>query len=95
MDLRIVAEQNNVNPQLGAGKLADKLRKLGMPFSRATVGRMLALVAKRCPTCRGTQGNHDAGRHAVYMNRLTAEINANELRVRYGEPLKWPVTGRG
>jgi hypothetical protein len=62
-DLKILAELDYQNEaRLGAGRLAERLPRYGMVFSRATTGRMLAVVRKRCPICRG-RGAHDFLRH--------------------------------
>ena len=52
LELRIVAELNMRHPGFSAGRLAEVTQERhGLPFSRATIGRMLARIRRRCPTC--------------------------------------------
>jgi len=65
--------------RLGAGRLAVELERRGDRFSRATVGRMLAKVRKRCPLCKRRDG-HDEMLHAFAMDRLEMETRTLERR---------------
>lgn len=70
LDLGIIAELNMRYPRLGAGKLAEKTQNYGLPFSRSTVGRMLRKVIRKCPTCRNSEGRHDAPIHILALDLL-------------------------
>ena len=87
LDLQILSELNMQMPGLGAGKLAQRLQSHGIPLSRATVGRMLARIMRRCPVCSGRHGNHHGGVHALNQDLLTWETQVNEARARLGRPL--------
>ena len=71
MDLRILAELSMRNPAWGAGRLAETLWGYDLLFSRATVGRMLAPIKRRCPICWGTNGHHWEIGHLIQMDILT------------------------
>ncbi len=83
-DLRILAAlDKETGARLGAGRLAKRLPKYGIHFSRATVGRMLAKVRRRCPLCRG-KNRHDPWMHALSQDLLWWEVHREEERVRLG-----------
>ena len=67
-ELMIYAEMDMHYPFRGAGSLANLASdKYGFTFSRATVGRILALIRKKCPSCNGKGGRTAAlsGWHIV------------------------------
>ena len=85
-DLIILAELDmTTKARLGAGKLAERLNRHEFPFSRATVGRMLARIRRRCPTCRAVRG-HDPLGHVLNRDLLSWETKRNEERARLGLP---------
>ena len=85
-DLKILAELDYQNEaRLGAGRLAESLKKYDMSFSRATVGRMLPRIRKRCPICGG-RGRHDDWTHRfhgdlLHWESLRLESQEEELRL--------------
>ena len=64
MDLKIVAELDmRFRGNYGAGRLSKALSEdYEIEFSRATVGRMLVRVRRRCPICKG-RGKHEEVDH--------------------------------
>ena len=84
-DLNILAElDNQTGARLGAGRLALKLQggdMLSRQISRATVGRMLAKIRRRCPMC-GTVDGHSQPLHALKQDLLTHAMNWEERRAR-------------
>ena len=73
--------------RLGAGRLSVQLNKYGIELSRATTGRKLAKVRRRCPTCRHG-GYHDPVLHLLNRDLKTWEQNTNEERARLGLPAR-------
>ena len=63
-DLQILAEINLQDPTFGAGRLTALMKGHGIPYSRATIGRMLSKIRRRCPTC-WKAGTHSASLHAT------------------------------
>ena len=84
-DLNILAElDNQTGARLGAGRLALRLQKgemLSRQCSRATVGRMLAMIRKRCPMC-GIVDGHNQPLHALKRDLLTHAISWEERQAR-------------
>jgi transposase-like protein len=76
-DLKVLAEMDcQTRARLGAGRLSQRLQqRYGMPWSRATVGRMLSKVRKRCPIC-GVQNKHNLVRHSLARDRSREEREA-------------------
>jgi transposase-like protein len=90
-DLNILAElDNQTGARLGAGRLAERLQKYDMHFSRATVGRMLARIRKRCPICRGAN-RHDIGGHLLHRDLLYWKRLRLEEHYRLGAHLIPPL----
>ena len=77
LDIEIVAELTMIHPRLGAGRMAEVTQGYGLPYSRATIGRMLARIMRRCPICRGR-----GGMHKEYLHIL------NQVMLRRGIPWK-------
>jgi len=83
-DLNILAELYcQTGARLGAGRLSQRLQQqYDTPYSRATVGRMLARVRKRCPLCGG-RNRHDEPIHILQRDlsvwRLRREEQAAHL----------------
>ena len=65
LELAALSEIARRQPRWGAGRLRAALASHGVHRSRATVGRMLAAIYRRCPVCKGKGGRHDAFNHEV------------------------------
>ena len=74
LDIEIVAELNMIHPRLGAGRMAEFTQGYGLPYSRATIGRMLASIMRRCPTCRRRGGTHEEVMHIFNQVMLRKDI---------------------
>ena len=84
-DLIILAELDmKTKARLGAGRLSEELKKYDIDMSRATTGRMLAKVKRRCPTCGGRGRNHHDVLHAFNRDMHTWEQKMNEERAKLG-----------
>ena len=81
--MNIVAElDHQTEARLGAGRLTLRLHEgqlLSRQFSKATVGRMLAKIRKRCPMCRQVN-RHDTFEHYLKRYMLTIEIVSAERK---------------
>lgn len=54
------------NPRWGRGRLRLALgEKIGDMRSEATIGRMLQLIARRCPACKATDHRHSVSAHLL------------------------------
>ena len=62
-NLKAVAELAMRYPRWGRRRLWIAAVARGFRQSEATVGRMLAVINKRCPVCRGSNGLHHVGLH--------------------------------
>jgi transposase len=84
-DLNILAElDNQTGARLGAGRLSQRLQQqYDTPYSRATVGRMLARVRKRCPLCGVRNGHHGWG-HAWAQDLLLLKLRREEREAYSG-----------
>ena len=81
MDIEILAELAMGHPRWGAGRLASKMQEHGIPISRATVGRMLSQIRRRCPLCHMAEV-HDAGLHALHRDLSRIRLRGEEDRAR-------------
>ena len=82
MDIEILAELEMRYPRWGAGRLASKMQEHGIPISRATVGRILRQVRRRCPMCHMTEA-HNPGLHALHRDLSTMRLRSEEERARW------------
>ena len=64
-ELAALSEIARRNPRWGAGRLQAAMAAHGLLRSRATVGRMLAAINRRCPVCSLRGGRHSAMMHEV------------------------------
>ena len=79
MDIEILAELGMRNPRWGAGRLASKMQEHGIAVSRATVGRMLFQIRRRCPLCHMAEV-HNPGLHALHRDLSTIRLRGEEER---------------
>ena len=79
LDILILAEMNLKFPTWGAGKLADQMREYEIPMSRATAGRLLSQIKRRCPRCRG-RGGHDFMIHVLGRDLDRFQLKIDERR---------------
>ena len=66
----MVSELNMSDPTLGAGKLVELAKAQGLPYSRATIGRMLRIIKRKCPVCGGSRGRHHLPSHLLDRDLL-------------------------
>ena len=89
LDLRLLAELDFRCRRFGAGRLTALMNDHGIPHSRATVGRMLRRIRRRCPSCGMREGNHHGGLHAL-------DSDLSRFRDRRREDTEyWDRTVRG
>ena len=83
-DLSILAELDmKTEARLGAGRLSVRLKESGIELSRATTGRMLAIIRKRCPICR-SRGIHHPELHLFRWDiQAWGERVSQQALVRY------------
>ena len=93
LDLQILSELSMQHPGFGAGRLTDILHGHGINLSRATVGRMLAEIKRRCPACGMKDGRHDAGRHALAQDLLRIKNRDMERQALWEATLLNPPAG--
>ncbi len=73
-DLRILAQLAfHAGSHVGATKLAEQLRKVGIDLSRSTVGRMLHRIRKGCPLCPGMK-DHNYYQHLYPRDPQTWQL---------------------
>ena len=64
-DLRELADLSMEYPTWGRARLTQAWVEQGREFSESTVGRMLQRLRRGCPFCRGRNGAHFEGLHAL------------------------------
>ena len=72
LGMRMVADLTMYYPWLGAGKLLIRTQGFGLPYSRATLGRMLRIIRRRCPICKRGQGPHYEAAHIMERDLYAA-----------------------
>jgi hypothetical protein len=76
------------HPTWGRGRLTVALAaQTAARRAPATVGRMLAKIRARCPFCRGREGRHDPGAHALHTDFMQLGV-AKPLRLLPSDPEK-------
>ena len=93
LELEIVAELNMRHPRIGPGRLTAMTQELGLTYSRATIGRLLARVLRRCPTCRESEGRHNGGLHALAEGLRRWEERNRQWKERTTRLLEGYLTG--
>jgi len=94
-DLGLLSDISRENPTWGAGKLSQLMQSYEIPLSRATVGRMLSRITKRCPVCKATGGHHSALLHILNRDILAWQDRINRQRAAAGKPELDLSTGYG
>jgi transposase len=64
--LALIADLSLRFPAYGQRRLHAVLSQDGFPFSESTVGRLLAIVRKRCPICGERGGGHEVAGHVLW-----------------------------